>query len=47
MKRQRFCDREDLGKIWKLGVVELLHNCLADKFVGVLVDDILEVLASL
>jgi hypothetical protein len=37
---------EDLRKIWELGVVELLGNRLTDKFVCILVENILKVLAG-
>ena len=39
-------DRKDLGKVWDLVVAKLLDHLLTDELVGVLVDDILKILAG-
>lgn len=45
LEGESFCDREDFGEIWELGVAEFLDDVLADQLFWVLVDDILEILA--
>jgi len=46
LKRQGFGDGKDLGQVRDLLVAKFLEDLLADELLGVLVDDILKILAG-